>query len=234
MLAKKTASAKNQEEYSKLYEELAKQKAQYDKNNTLLDKIEYSAQQQDYESVQNGLEEYLNNANQTIDDSTSTLEGSVEKSEFPEFDTSYFEQDLPYNFKDSHTSFDDAHKETYLTDELMNNILGIQPASAEGASAEVVNNKGNIPNYSSNILNELKKLNAIKDKFIIDQATNIGRKTGGFASGSVKNSSELWQYASQNKIIDKENVQEFSSIDQISNPNLNKFIHNKVQQQLYE
>ena len=77
LLTKKTASAKNQEEYSKLYEELAKQKAQYDKNNTLLDKIEYSAQQRDYGSVQNGFKEYLDNVNQTIDDSSTTLKGSV-------------------------------------------------------------------------------------------------------------------------------------------------------------
>ena len=146
LLTKKTASAKNQEEYSKLYEELAKQKAQYDKNNKLLDKIEYSTQQQDYGAVKSGLEEYLDNANQTIGE-LNPLKGSVEKSEFPEFDDSYFEKDLPYDFEDSNKSFEQDHKETYLTEELMNNFLGIQSASAEEYVPQL---QGNYDNATSN------------------------------------------------------------------------------------
>lgn len=151
---KKTASAKNQEEYSKLYEELAKQKAQYDKNNTLLNKIEYSVKQQDYESVQNGLNEYLNNANQKIEDSTSKLKGLVEKSEIPEFDTSYFEQDLPYNFEDSHTSFEQDHSQK--SEELINNALGIQPASAEESVSQLSEKSNNVTSNNNSYTEDNK------------------------------------------------------------------------------
>lgn len=72
LLSKKAATAQNQDEYSKLYEELAKQKAQYDKNDTLLGRIEYSAQRQDYETLTQDLQEYQNNAQEAVNEGKNT------------------------------------------------------------------------------------------------------------------------------------------------------------------
>jgi hypothetical protein len=68
LLTKKAASAKNQDEYSKLYQELTKQQSQYQKNDALIARIEHSAQQHDYESLMQDLEEYQNNAQETINE----------------------------------------------------------------------------------------------------------------------------------------------------------------------
>ncbi len=204
------------------------------KNNldTLLQKVTTAKNQEEYSKL---LKEYAQQKEkyQKTQDLTAQLDYASQNKDYQgvtQTAKNYMQQDS--GMQPANQKLTKEHYNNKL-ETLINNALGFQPASAEEVPTGFASGTGNVSKSSNKIPNELKKLNAVKDKFIIDQATNIGRRTGSFASGSVKNSSELWQYASQNKVIDKENVQEFSNIDQISNSNLNKFVHNKVQQQLH-
>jgi len=199
---------------------------------TLLQKVTTAKNQEEYSKL---LKEYAQQKEkyQKTQDLTAQLDYASQNKDYQgvtQTAKNYMQQDS--GMQPANQKLTKEHYNNKL-ETLINNALGFQPASAEKVPTGFASGTGNVSKSSNKIPNELKKLNAVKDKFIIDQATNIGRRTGSFASGSVKNSSELWQYASQNKVIDKENVQEFSNIDQISNSNLNKFVHNKVQQQLH-
>jgi len=169
LLAQKAAIAKNQEEYSRLYDELAKQKNLYQKNETLLGKIEYSVEQQDYKSVMDGFESYMDNANQTIADSTSALKGFAEKSAFAEFDDSYFNQDLPYNFEDSHTSFKQDHSEDLSLPAQVQKLAGLNPP------AETLATK-----YYRISLSNLSSINSVDND-------NIQIKLGDIENTALKN-----------------------------------------------
>lgn len=105
-LLKKVTTAKNQEEYSKLLKEYAQQKEQYQKTQELTSKLEYSLQNKDYEGVAQATKNYMQQNSGTQQGSISTTQPAVNQNISREH----------YNNK---------------LNELINNTLGIQPASAE-------------------------------------------------------------------------------------------------------
>lgn len=121
--------------------------------------------------------------------------------------------------------FDQANQEAIKLNDLSKEVM-------QGEATGFASKLDNVSSFQDSLSNDLGKLNAQKDKFLIDRATEIGQHSEFLGNSSVKNSSDLWQYASQGKVFDKQNVQEFSSINNIKNPDLNQFIHEKVQGQL--
>lgn len=102
----KVTTAKNQQEYSKLLKEYAQQKEQYQKTENLTAQINHAVQKGDYQGVAQTAKNYMQQNSGIQQGSISTTQPTVNQNGSREH----------YNNK---------------LNELINNALGIQPASAE-------------------------------------------------------------------------------------------------------
>lgn len=223
-LLKKVTTAKNQEEYSKLLKEYAQKKEQYQKTQDLTSQLDYASQNKDYQGVTQAVKNYMQQGSGTLKGSISTNQPAANQ------------------------NFGREHYNNKLN-ELINNALGIQPASAEEMPTGFASGVGNTAKNKS-ILSQLSELEMQRDKRDIGninslmkndnpkinkKALDFGIPTMNTVNGNKFNDAKgLWETASynfQNTDYINKNADIVNSVSDFGNDNLSKQISNKLQSQ---